>query len=47
MESNYRSIEAAQNMIIAIERQDSAELAHMFSQKMKQPWYLAKMKRYL
>ncbi|MBN2852831.1 MAG: MCP four helix bundle domain-containing protein [Clostridia bacterium] len=32
MESNYRSIEAAQNMIIAIERQDSAELAHMFSQ---------------
>lgn len=32
MESNYKSIEAAQNMIIAIERQDSAELAHMFSQ---------------
>lgn len=33
MESNYRSIEAAQNMIIAIERQDSAELEHMFSQR--------------
>jgi hypothetical protein len=33
MESNYRSIEAAQNMIIAIERQDSAELEHMFSQQ--------------
>jgi len=32
MESNYRSIEAAQNMISAIERQDSAELEHMFSQ---------------
>lgn len=32
MESNYRSIEAAQNMIIAIERQDSAVLEHMFSQ---------------
>lgn len=32
MESNYRSIEAAQNMIVAIERQDSAELAHMFSE---------------
>lgn len=31
MQSNYRSIDAAQNMIIALERQDSAELAHMFS----------------
>ncbi|SKC69328.1 ATP-binding protein [Maledivibacter halophilus] len=31
MQSNYRSIVAAQNMIIALERQDSAELAHMFS----------------
>ena len=32
MESNYKSVEAAQNMISAIERQDSAELEHMFSQ---------------
>ncbi|WZL72029.1 ATP-binding protein [Clostridiaceae bacterium 35-E11] len=31
MQSNYKSIVAAQNMIIALERQDSAELAHMFS----------------
>ncbi len=31
MQSNYRSIVAAQNMSIALERQDSAELAHMFS----------------
>ncbi|MFT9494627.1 HAMP domain-containing sensor histidine kinase [Anaerosolibacter sp.] len=31
MQSNYNSIVAAQNMIVAIERQDSAELAHMFS----------------
>ncbi|MBN2557638.1 MAG: HAMP domain-containing protein [Clostridia bacterium] len=31
MESNYKSIEAAQYMIVAIERQDSAELEHMFS----------------
>lgn len=30
MYSNYRSIEAAQNMTVAIERQDSAELAYMF-----------------
>ncbi len=35
MESNYRSIEAAQQMIVAIERQDSAELEHMFSQSDK------------
>ncbi|WP_129595899.1 sensor histidine kinase [Anaerophilus nitritogenes] len=31
MESNYKSIVAAQNMIVALERQDSAELAYMFS----------------
>ncbi|AOT69048.1 ATP-binding protein [Geosporobacter ferrireducens] len=31
MQSNYRSIVAAQNMIVALERQDSAELAYMFS----------------
>jgi PAS domain S-box-containing protein len=31
MESNYKSIEAAQSMTVAIERQDSAELAQMFS----------------
>lgn len=30
MVSNYRSIEAAQNMLVAIERQDSAELSYMF-----------------
>ncbi|MBG0764562.1 MAG: MCP four helix bundle domain-containing protein, partial [Tissierellales bacterium] len=33
MQSNYRSIEAAQSMTVAIERQDSAELAQMFSDK--------------
>lgn len=32
MESNYRSVEAAQSMITAIERQDSAQLAYMFSE---------------
>ncbi|KOA20851.1 alginate biosynthesis sensor protein KinB [Clostridium homopropionicum DSM 5847] len=31
MESNYRSIVAAQNMIEAIERQDSAELGYLFA----------------
>lgn len=31
MRDNYRSIEAAQNMVVALERQDSAQLAHMFS----------------
>lgn len=31
MESNYKSIVAAQNMMIALERQDSAELAYMFA----------------
>lgn len=31
MESNYASVVAAQNMIVALERQDSAELAHMFA----------------
>ncbi|MBB6218139.1 PAS domain S-box-containing protein [Anaerosolibacter carboniphilus] len=31
MQSNYRSIVAAQNMIVALERQDSFELAYMFS----------------
>nr|WP_300004166.1 ATP-binding protein [Tissierella sp.] len=31
MQANYKSIVAAQNMTIALERQDSAELAHMFS----------------
>ncbi|MDK2918643.1 MAG: two-component system, NtrC family, sensor histidine kinase KinB [Candidatus Petromonas sp.] len=31
MQSNYRSIVAAQNMIVALERQDSTELAYMFS----------------
>ncbi|MFZ5969084.1 MAG: ATP-binding protein [Bacillota bacterium] len=31
MESNYKSIVAAQNMVVALERQDSAELAYMFS----------------
>jgi len=30
MESNYASVVAAQNMIVALERQDSAELSHMF-----------------
>lgn len=30
MESNYRTIDAAQNMIVALERQDSAILAQMF-----------------
>ena len=32
MQSNYRSIVAAQNMIVAVERQDSVELAYMFEQ---------------
>ncbi len=32
MESNYRSIESAQNMMVAIERQDSAILGYMFSE---------------
>ncbi|MDW7669562.1 MAG: hypothetical protein SCJ93_12115 [Bacillota bacterium] len=31
MESNYKTIEAAQSMTVAIERQDSAELEQMFS----------------
>ncbi|SCY02767.1 ATP-binding protein [Alkaliphilus peptidifermentans] len=31
MESNYRTIVAAQNMIVALERQDSAELTQMFT----------------
>lgn len=31
MEANYKSIAAAQNMTIAIERQDSLELTYMFS----------------
>ncbi len=31
MESNYRSVVAAQNMIVALERQDSAELSYMFA----------------
>lgn len=31
MQFNYNSIEAAQNMSIAIERQDSAQLAYMFN----------------
>ena len=31
MQANYKSIVAAQNMTIALERQDSAELAQMFS----------------
>lgn len=30
MQANYRSIVAAQNMIVVLERQDSAELAYMF-----------------
>ena len=30
MQANYQSIVAAQNMSVAIERQDSAELAYMF-----------------
>lgn len=30
MEANYRSVVATQNMIVALERQDSAELANMF-----------------
>jgi PAS domain S-box-containing protein len=31
MQSNYRSVVAAQNMIVALERQDSAELSAMFA----------------
>lgn len=31
MESNYASVVAAQNMVVALERQDSAELSHMFA----------------
>ncbi|MEA1884866.1 MAG: hypothetical protein U9N62_10160, partial [Thermotogota bacterium] len=32
MKANYRSVENAQNMLIAIERQDSAELEFLFTE---------------
>jgi len=31
MQSNYRSIDAAQHMIVALERQDSAQLSYLFA----------------
>ncbi|MBS4536483.1 PAS domain S-box protein [Clostridium sp. D2Q-14] len=48
MESNYASVVAAQNMVVALERQDSAELSHMFADdKNSQEIFLENEKKFL
>ena len=42
LKANYESVVYAQNMVIAIERQDSAELAMMFEDNKEDPLKLFK-----